>query len=793
MPIDGDTNGDTGREARTVPGAATDVRAADASAGQAARRSRGPGGPRNTATARGLRCAALLAAGALLPLPALAGCGSGGEEMVGAPVVQDIAATSRDKVRTGGTVHWAVRERPATYNVFQTDADEGTDRVAGAVLPALFTLDEHGRPQRNPDYLDAAGIVDREPKQTVVYQLNPEAAWNNGRAIGVSDFKAQWKALSGRDNGYWTARNAGYERIGKVERGANAHEVKVTFRKPYADWRSLFTPLYPKSVMGSPHRFNDRSRKKLTQSAGPFAVKSRNKKKGRVTLVRDPEWWGGRAKLDKLVLQAVPRAERDTALASGKLDLADIDPRDARRITRRDKASDDAPRANGDEAAASLKLWAVRHGGSKSARAEARAVVLKTRAKDRALRRLRALAVRKALAPGYTQLALNGSAGPLADEQVRRAVARAIDREELADLVLKPLHLPAEPLGSHLLMAGQRGYQDNSGALGGQDAQAAQAMLAEAGWRARRPSGPGAGEADAKREQKPDAQSGTDAEAGSGAGATEKAAEADRAAGAQAARDTAWRLSVEPGAQAQRAALLRQAAEYRSKKEEKKARKAAKRTAKRATRAAKKALARRTAALAAAYPATSGRGSVGAVRPAARMKDGKSLTLRFVLPSGPGSASLREVGGRISGMLDTIGVRTRIVKVSDSSYFKDHIGAGDYDLALYSWPATAYPATDARPIFAKPEPAADGSLLVEQNYTRVGTDHIDQLFDQAASELDDGASRDLVKRADARIWAAAGSVPLYQRPQLAAAKPDLVNAGAFGFATPRYQDIGYKK
>ncbi|EDX21750.1 extracellular solute-binding dependent transport lipoprotein [Streptomyces sp. Mg1] len=174
-------------------------------------------------------------------------------------------------------------------------------------------------------------------------------------------------------------------------------------------------------------------------------------------------------------------------------------------------------------------------------------------------------------------------------------------------------------------------------------------------------------------------------------------------------------------------------------------------------------------------------------------KDGKALSLRFVLPSGPGSESLRAVGERIAQMLQKVGIQAELKKVADESFFKDHIASGQYDLALYSWPATAYPATDARPIFAKPEPAADGSLLVEQNYTRVGTDHIDQLFDQALGELDEGASRDLIRKADARIWAAAGSIPLYQRPELVAVKPSLVNAGAFGLGAPRFQDIGWKK
>ncbi len=76
-------------------------------------------------------------------------------------------------------------------------------------------------------------------------------------------------------------------------------------------------------------------------------------------------------------------------------------------------------------------------------------------------------------------------------------------------------------------------------------------------------------------------------------------------------------------------------------------------------------------------------------------KDGKTLTLRFVLPAGPGSETLRAVGDKIAQMLERIGVRTEISKVSDASYFKDHIASGDYDLALYSWPATPYPATDA--------------------------------------------------------------------------------------------------
>ncbi|GAA0376640.1 ABC transporter family substrate-binding protein [Streptomyces blastmyceticus] len=661
------------------------------------------------------RSAVLLAAGVLLPLPVLAGCGGADHDGAeGSVTPPDIAAAPRAKVADRGTLRWAVDALPATFNAFQADADTATQRVAGATLPALFTMDRSGRPQRNPDYLTAATVVEREPRQVVVYKLNPKAAWSDGKALSAADFEAQWKALRGKDSAYWTARNAGYDRIDRIERGANAQEVKVTFAKPFVDWASLFTPLYPRSVMGSPGGFNDSARNELKVSAGPFRVDSRDKDEGTLTLVRDPKWWGDRAKLDRLVLRAVPPGERADALADGKLDLAEVNPSVANRIIAANKPLKKGEGEKGNRAVV-----------GRPPEAEA----------------LRGLAVRRSLEPAYTQLALNGASGPLADERVRRAVARAIDRKDLAESVLAPLGLPAAPLGSHLFMAGQQGYEDNSDAIGGPDPKAAEALLADAGWQ----------------------------EKGSrGSALARRQAEADKAG--RPGRDTdpaedeeGTRTTDEPGADA-----AEESAAERQEREE--------RTGQPGDVDEKGS--RDTGGKAAAAPV--------------RMKDGKKLTLRFILPEGSGAEPVRAVGERIAQRLEAVGIRTDITKVGDSGYFKDHIAAGAYDLALYSWPATAFPATDARPVFAKPQPAADGSLLVEQNYTRVGTDQIDQLFEQASTELDPDVSRELVDRADARIWAAAGSIPLYQRPELVAARDTVANAGAFGFATPRYQDLGFR-
>ncbi|MFE8911442.1 ABC transporter substrate-binding protein [Streptomyces globisporus] len=786
------------------------------------------GVPRGTVRKR--RSLALLTTG-VLTIPVLAGCSSGGEE-TSRGVPQDIAPAAREAVADGSTANWAVDALPATFNAFQADADSATTRITGALLPTLFPMDRTGQPKLNPDYLESAKVIEREPRQVVLYKLNQQAVWSDGREIGAPDFVSQWRALRGKDSAFWTARNSGYERIEKIERGADDLQVRVTFSKPYADWRSLFSPLYPKEITGSPDAFNDGARTTLKNTAGPFVLRGVSKSKGTVTLARNPRWWGDKAKLDTLVFRAVAAKDRTQALADGTVDIADIDAATADRITlaRRDRGGNGRPLNHGPGSettpAQALRSWAQAHGSDEDAAEIAQAAREKNRkavvAYATEQKALRDFAVRKSLEPAYTQLALNGESGPLADDRVRRAVARALDREELAQTVLGPLGLPAKPLGSHLALAGQPGYKDGSGALGEQNTKEAQALLADAGWTrggaAEPPKDTKAGseaekkggkddEADAEKKTAGDAEEDKDAKSEKDG----KKAQEDRTEDSAAEREKADRGSEDsaasrdeglyivgddnkPGAPApatvggasavhvlapartaaaQGTVLLRQAGVH-------------------GEDGAVAATDKQPGGAAGAYAPVGTAAPAPAAAKGQLGKDGKTLTLRFVLPSGPGSRSLRSVGDKIAAMLEKIGVGTEITKVPDESYFKDHIASGAYDLALYSWPATAYPATDGRPIYAKPEPATDGSLLVEQNYTRVGTDHIDQLFDKAAAELDEKAARELMKQADARIWAAAGSIPLFQRPQLVAVDKKLANVGAFGFAAPRYQDIGFK-
>ena len=90
------------------------------------------------------------------------------------------------------------------------------------------------------------------PKQVVTYRLNPKAIWYDGTPITAQDFIAQWKAQSGTNTAFQTSSNTGYEQIESVVQGADKFEVVVTFKTPFADWKSLFWPLYPAFIKQRP-------------------------------------------------------------------------------------------------------------------------------------------------------------------------------------------------------------------------------------------------------------------------------------------------------------------------------------------------------------------------------------------------------------------------------------------------------------------------------------------------------------------------------------------------------------
>ncbi|MFF2041289.1 ABC transporter family substrate-binding protein [Kitasatospora sp. NPDC058170] len=576
------------------------------------------------------------AAALLLATAALAACSGGPPAPAPSPVpapappaatTGDVRPSDRGAVRDGGTLRWAVDEVPATLDVYQPAATADSALLARALYPSLFRPDEHGRLLADPDYLVAAESTPpgRLP-QVVTYRLNPDAVWSDGTPLSAADFAAQRAALSGLDPAYTSTRPAGYDAIDAIGPGADAHEVTVTFRQPCAGWRALFGPLYPATETASAAVFNRPSTAGARVTAGPFALSGADPAGGRITLARNPLWWGERPKVDRIDFLAVPPDRRLDALDRDQLDIAPLT-----------AAVDRAPAAPGSSAdLAQASAQALR-------RAEA----------------LPGITVHRASAASLTQLTLNAARAPLGDPAVRRSLARAVDRRRAAEAALGPLGLAAAPLGSHLLAGDQDGYRDNGDALGTADPDR---LLDAAGWK--RPKNGGT-----------------------------------------------------------------------------------------------------------------------------RARDGKELALTLLIPAD--SALARRTADALTADLAGHGIALRPVAVPAAAFLRDHLATGDYDLALFSWPAGPDPATEQRPVYAKPRPGPDGALAAGSNYGRSGTEEIDRLLDRAAAELDPAAQLALLQEADTRIWQLGHSVPLFQRPDLVAVREGVVGAGAWGFGPPRFQDLGF--
>ncbi|KOV81784.1 hypothetical protein ADL03_27365 [Nocardia sp. NRRL S-836] len=345
--------------------------------------------------------------------------------------LEDVNRTDPGKLRDGGELRWPVSQLADNWNNFELSGTHVDGyRMISTVMPSLFVQKADATVATNPDYLLDAKLVSSSP-QVVTYRLNPRARWSDGRAFSWEDFAAQATALSGRAAGYRVALTAGYEDIAEVERGESDQDVKVTFARTYAEWRGLFSPLYPKQAMASAEAFNTGWRDGPKLTAGPFKVGTVDPTARFVTVVRDDAWWGARPKLDKITFRQVDKPALAEALANGAIDLYEV--------------------------GSSIDLF--------------------TRAQS-----IPGVVTRQALTPDYLHLTF-GSAGALADPRLRVALMRGVDTRNITKALLgKMVRDEAHVVGNHLYLLGSPHYADNS-AVASFDVEAARRELDALGWR----------------------------------------------------------------------------------------------------------------------------------------------------------------------------------------------------------------------------------------------------------------------------------------------------------------------
>jgi len=167
-----------------------------------------------------------------------------------------------------------------------------------------------------------------------------------------------------------------------------------------------------------------------------------------------------------------------------------------------------------------------------------------------------------------------------------------------------------------------------------------------------------------------------------------------------------------------------------------------------------------------------------------RVKGGKTLLVKLVIPAGV--AVSRSEGALLQNMLAQINVQLDIDTVPGDDFFNKYITPGRFDFTVFSWLGTPFPISSTQSIYTKP--VGDH---IQQNYARVGSDQIDQLYREVTQELDPAKAIEKANEIDKLIWAEVHSLTTYQRPDIWAAKQNLANMGAYGFASIIYEDIGW--
>ncbi|MFI6219160.1 ABC transporter family substrate-binding protein [Nocardia salmonicida] len=364
----------------------------------------------------------------------LCGCSSDNGVTPGTSIIgstNDINAHDVADLRDGGNLRLVLSSFPESFNYLQVDGGtDSTGDVIEPILPVAYTSNAAGELAINHDYFTDIQLTGNNPQQ-VTYTINPKAVWTDGTPITWEDMRSQAAALSGRDTAYLMASTSGFERVEKVERGIDDRQAIVTFSRPYAEWQGQFSPLYPKATTESAAAFNDRDRTGLAVSAGPFRISAIDRGQNRITLARNPAWWGATPKLDTITFSVLDSSAWLPAIQNNELDIAYM---------------------SGIENVTGAK--------------QAAGVVL-----------------RRTPEPSWSHITFNGAPGSLLeDPQVRIAISKAIDRQGIVNASQNGVVDDPKPLNNHIFMNGQKGYQDNAAPISF-DPPAAAKMLDDLGWK----------------------------------------------------------------------------------------------------------------------------------------------------------------------------------------------------------------------------------------------------------------------------------------------------------------------
>jgi peptide/nickel transport system substrate-binding protein len=357
---------------------------------------------------------------------------AGGSAEIG--TTNDINPQDVSKLQQGGNLRLALTAFPENFNPLHIDGNTADSAgMLKASFPRAFRIAADGSMTPNTDYFTRAELTGTNP-QVVTWTINPKAVWSDGTPITWEDIASQINATSGKDKAFASASPNGSDRVESVTRGADDRQAIMKFAKPYAEWRGMLsgnTMLLPKSMTATPEAFNKGMLNGPGPSAGPFIISTVDRTGQRITLTRNPKWWGTPTLLDSVTYLVLDDAARIPALQNNTIDATGLGTLDELTIARSTKG----------------------------------------------------VSIRRAPATSWYHFTFNGAPGSiLADKALRLAIGKAIDRQTIANVTQRGLADNPVPLNNHVYVAGQEGYQDNS-AIVAFDPEKAKQELDGLGWK----------------------------------------------------------------------------------------------------------------------------------------------------------------------------------------------------------------------------------------------------------------------------------------------------------------------
>jgi len=354
----------------------------------------------------------------------------------------------------GGRVRFAAEQEPSSLNWLAADTtDSWTQYIMQLVWPSTVNVLPDGSLEPNEEF--ATWELTSTDPQVITYRIDPAAVWSDGTPVTVEDFRFTWEAQNGRELGterdpetgellprYHMASTSGFDQIESVEQGADEREVVVTYARPYADWRVVFDPVLPKHAFeelggGDPAvGFNEGFRVEgldvsKVPSANRYMVQRLDPGQG-LMLVRNPTYWGTPGTLGVIDFPYVTEAsEQPSAFANGEID-----------------------------------------GGYPQAQID-----LVER-----LKQLPGAQSEVGMGTLWEHLDFNASNPLMADVRVRKAIAKAIDRQLIVDTLPGKVTEDAQVLGNRIYFPGSPYYEDHGRDYQRSDLDAVGELLTDAGF-----------------------------------------------------------------------------------------------------------------------------------------------------------------------------------------------------------------------------------------------------------------------------------------------------------------------